>query len=221
MEERKGEAFADTEQLTVIGRHLHTGDPAPDFRLDYLDLADLTVRTISLADSAGMVRLLNVVNSLERPVCQRVTRQWEALSATLPPNACIYTVSMDPPQMQASFQDSASVLHQALSAQRSEQFGQDYGVWLKEWRLLQRAVFVLDRNDRIVRFSVEGLEGTVGAKSIGVFTFARSDGTLPDDVWWDDRFWPPLQPPQVEPATLKALDETTGRTATCPIPALY
>jgi thioredoxin-dependent peroxiredoxin len=52
--------------------------------------------------------------------------------------------------MQANFQNSAGVLHQALSAQRSEQFGQDYGVWLKEWRLFQRAVFVLDRNDRIV-----------------------------------------------------------------------
>ena len=52
--------------------------------------------------------------------------------------------------MQANFQDSAGVLHQVLSAQRSEQFGQDYGVWLKEWRLLQRAVFVIDRNDSIV-----------------------------------------------------------------------
>ena len=41
------------------------------------------------------------------------------------------------------------MLHQVLSAQRSEQFGQDYGVWLKEWRLLQRSVFVLDRNDHI------------------------------------------------------------------------
>ena len=73
----------------------------------------------------------------------------------------------------------------------------------------------------IVRFSVEGLEGAAGAKSIGVFTFARLDGTLPDDVWWDGRFWPPLQPPQVDSATLKALDEVTGRTATCQIPALY
>ncbi|TMD99848.1 MAG: redoxin domain-containing protein [Chloroflexi bacterium] len=150
MEERMGEAFAGTEQLTVMGRHLHAGDPAPDFRLDYLDLADQAVRTISLADSTGLVRLLSVVNSLERPVCQRVTRQWEALCAALPPNACIYTVSVDSPQMQARWQDSVGVLHQALSAQRSEQFGQDYGVWLKEWRLLQRAVFVIDRHDRIV-----------------------------------------------------------------------
>ena len=127
MEERMGEAFTGTERLTVVGRKLHAGDPASDFRLDYLDLADLAVRTVGLADSAGMVRLLSVVNSLERPVCQRVTRQWEALSAALPSNACIYTVSRDSPQMQANFQDSAGVLHQALSAQRSEQFGQDYG----------------------------------------------------------------------------------------------
>ena len=39
---------------------------------------------------------------------------------------------------------SSAVLH------RSEQFGQDYGVLIKEWRLLQRAVVVIDRNDRIV-----------------------------------------------------------------------
>ena len=150
MEERIGEAFAGNEQLTIIGKKLHAGDSAPNFCLDYVDLADMAVRTISLADSAGLVRLLNVVNSLERPVCQRVTRQWEALCATLPPEACIYTVSMDSPQMQARWQYSAGVLHQVLSAQRSEQFGQNYGVWLKEWRVLQQAVFVLDRHDQIV-----------------------------------------------------------------------
>ena len=150
MKERIGEAFAGTEQLTVTGRKLHAGEAAPNFCLDYLDLADLVVRTISLADSTGMVRLLSVVNSLERPVCQFVTRQWEALCAALPPNACIYTVSMDSPQVQARWQDTVGVLHQVLSAHRGDQFGQDYGVWLKEWRLLQQAVFVLDRNNHIV-----------------------------------------------------------------------
>ena len=42
------------------------------------------------------------------------------------------------------------MLHQALSAQHSAQFGQDYGVWIKEWRLLQRSVVVIDRANRIV-----------------------------------------------------------------------
>ena len=150
MEERIGEAFSGNEPLTVIGKQLHSGEAAPDFCLDYLDLVDRAVRTVGLADSAGMVRLLNVVNSLERLLCQQVTRRWEDLCADVPPNACIYTVSMDSPQMQASWQDSEGVLHQALSASRSEQFGQDYGVWLKQWRLLQRAVFVIDRHAHIV-----------------------------------------------------------------------
>jgi len=150
MEERVGEAFAGTEQFTVMGRQLQRGDSAPDFRLDYLDLVDLVVRTITLADVPGIVRLLSVVNSLGCPVCQHVTRQWEALCADLPSDAYIYTVSRDSPQMQAKFQETTGVLHQALSAHRSEQFGQDYGVWLKEWRLLQRAVFVIDRTDHIV-----------------------------------------------------------------------
>jgi thioredoxin-dependent peroxiredoxin len=150
MEERKGEAFAGTERLTIRGRQLLRGDLAPDFCLDYLDLADLVIRTISLADGAGMVRLLSVVNSLQRLVCLRVTQQWETYRALLPAHACIYTVSRDSPQMQATFQETTGVLHQALSAHRSEQFGLDYGVWLKEWRLLQRAVFVIDRTDRIV-----------------------------------------------------------------------
>jgi thiol peroxidase len=151
MEERKDLAFTGTESIiTVIGKQLHPGEAAPDFSLEYLDLADRVVRTVDLADSAGMVRLLTVVNSLERPLCQVVTRRWEAVCADLPPNTCMYTVSMDPPQTQARWQDIAGVLHQALSAHRSQQFGQDYGVWLKEWRQLARAVFVIDRHDRIV-----------------------------------------------------------------------
>lgn len=149
MEERMDEAFAGAEPFAVTGRQLHAGDRAPDFTLDYLDLADMAVRTICLADSTGSVRLLNVVNSLASPLCQQVIKQWETLRVRLPPDACIYTVSMDPPQVQARWQDSEGVLHQVLSAHRSDQFGQDYGVWLNQWRQLARAVFVLDRADRI------------------------------------------------------------------------
>ena len=150
MEERMGDAFVGSEHLTVIGRRLHPGGTAPDFCLNYLDLVDMAVHTVRLSDSAGLVRLLSMVNSLERPVCQVVTRRWEALCAALPPDACIYTVSMDPPQVQARWQDRTGVLHQALSGHHSVQFGQDYGVWLKEWHLLQRSVVVIDRTDRIV-----------------------------------------------------------------------
>ena len=52
--------------------------------------------------------------------------------------------------MQACWQESAGVLHQALWAHRREPFGQQDGVWPKEWRQLARTVFVLDRTAHIV-----------------------------------------------------------------------
>ena len=149
MEERTGEAFELSEQLTVVGRKLRPGDAAPDFELQHVDPADSSAHAVRLAGSAGKVRLLNVVNSLDTSVCHIETRQWDKLRGDLPPDVVVYTISMDLPYAQARWQNSEGVTHQALSAHRSEQFGQDYGVLLKEWRLLQRAVFVIDRDGRI------------------------------------------------------------------------
>ncbi|HET8630590.1 MAG TPA: thiol peroxidase [Thermomicrobiales bacterium] len=149
IEERVGEAFELDEQLTVVGRKLQPGDPAPDFTLDYFDPAAGGIRPARLADSAGMVRLLNVVNSLDTPVCHVETRAWERLRADLPDGVEVFTISMDLPFAQTRWQSAEGVTHRALSAHRSEQFGRDYGTLIKEWRLLQRAVFVINRTDRI------------------------------------------------------------------------
>lgn len=149
-EERVGEAFELGEQLTVLGRKLLPGEPAPDFQLDYLDSGDSSIHHMQLADSAGMVRLLNVVNSIDTPVCHVETHRWEQIASEFPPDARVYTVSMDLPFALARWQAAEGVAHQALSTHRSEQFGEAYGVLIKEWRLLQRAVFIIDRHDRIV-----------------------------------------------------------------------
>ena len=147
--ERTGEAFELGEQLTVEGAKLQPGDPAPPFALEHFDPAEQTMRTVRLADTAGRVRLLNVINSLDTPVCHVETRRWENLRADLPPDVAVYTISMDLPYAQARWQTAEGVTHESLSAHKDEAFGCDYGVLIREWRLLQRAVFVVDRNDRI------------------------------------------------------------------------
>ncbi len=83
MHERTDEAFELGERLTVVGKKLLPGEVAPDFLLDCLDGCDSSIRQIRLADSAGTVRLLNVVNSLDTPVCQVETRRWEQLAKEL------------------------------------------------------------------------------------------------------------------------------------------
>lgn len=150
MYERVGEAFAQHEQLTVIGEKLQLGASAPDFTLDYVDLLDMIVYCTQLADTAGSIRILSIVNSLDRATCRQQTRRWEALRlSSLPPDVCLYTISMDLPQMHLDWQVAEAIIHQTLSAHNREQFGHDYGLLLKEWHLLQRAIFIIDRNNHI------------------------------------------------------------------------
>ena len=149
-EERTGEAFEQQEQLTVVGSKLQPGEPAPEFVLDRLNATTGVIAQEHLLDSAGQVRLLNIINSVDTPVCHVQTRRWEDLQASLPGGVRLYTISMDLPFAQSRWQGAEQVGHVLLSAHRSEQFGQDYGVLLKEWRLLQRAVVVIDRTDQVV-----------------------------------------------------------------------
>jgi thiol peroxidase len=151
MEERAGEAFELGERLTVVGGKLEPGMTAPPFTLDSFDSAAGTIRQIQLSDSQGKVRLLNIVNSLDTPVCHVETQRWESIRVALPPeDVVVYTISMDLPYAQARWQTNENVNHEMLSSHRSEQFGQDYGVLIKEWRLLQRTVLVIDEDDKII-----------------------------------------------------------------------
>ncbi|MEP6692916.1 MAG: thiol peroxidase [Gemmatimonadaceae bacterium] len=148
--ERRGEAFEGDVKLTVVGQKLKPGDAAPDFTLDALAPGDAAPREVTLAGGAGRVRLLHVVNSLDTPVCHVGAHRFEAMrSADLAPAVDVYTVSMDLPFAQQRWRAAEHVEHDALSGHRSEDFGRAYGVLLREWRLLQRAVFVIDGRGRV------------------------------------------------------------------------
>jgi thioredoxin-dependent peroxiredoxin len=148
-EERTGEAFEFDERLTVVGGKLKPGDAAPEFELEYFDPENEQMETVRLSDSAGEVRLLSVVNSLDTPVCHAETHRFEDARPDLPPDVRLYTISMDLPFAQARWHQQEGVSHRSLSAHKSERFGREYGVLLKEWRMLQSGVFVVDKNDRI------------------------------------------------------------------------
>ena len=66
-----------------------------------------------------------------------------------------------------------------------------------------------------VNFTVENLAGATGAKSIGIFTTVKADGTF-SNVVWDGRTWA-----RGGTANLRAIDKASGQSITTPIPALY
>jgi thiol peroxidase len=149
MVERTGEAFEFDIKLTVVGAQLQKGDKAPEFELEKFDPYAESMSTVKLSDTTGKVRLLNVINSIDTPVCHIETHRWQDEAARIP-GIEIFTISMDLPFALGRWQKAEEVNETFLSAHASEDFGVLYGVLLKEWRLLQRAVFVIDGDGTIV-----------------------------------------------------------------------
>ena len=89
--------------------------------------------------------VLNVVNSVDTPVCDVQTRRVDGLF----PGSTVLTVRMDLPFALARWTASAGVTHAAVSSHRSEDFGRAYGVLIREWRELQRSIFAIDPRGRL------------------------------------------------------------------------
>ena len=145
--ERVGGVTQKGKPMTVIGAKLKPGDKAPDFRLVANDLSEVT-----LADSAGKVRLISVVPSLDTSICDLQTRRFNQEAAGFGADVVVLTVSVDLPYAQKRWCGAAGVERvQTLSDHRDMNFGDAYGTHIKELRLEQRSIFVVDR-DGVIRY---------------------------------------------------------------------
>ena len=130
--------------LTVIGKSLTIGDAAPDFKL-----LDNSLELKTLADYGDAVKLLSIVPSLDTGVCDLQTRQFNE-DMIEQPGAIVITVSVDLPFAQKRWCGNAGLKEAiTLSDHRDVSFGKAYGVLIEELRLLARAVFAADRQNKI------------------------------------------------------------------------
>ena len=141
--------------VTLGGNPIHlggefpkTGSAAPAFSLVAADLRDLTLK-----DFAGKRKVLNIVPSLDTPVCATSTRKFNEAAGKLA-NTVVLCVSGDLPFAAKRFCDMeglANVSH--LSTFRTPGFMKDWGVAFAEGPLLGltvRAVVVVDENDKVI-----------------------------------------------------------------------
>ncbi|MFN8005824.1 MAG: thiol peroxidase [Terriglobia bacterium] len=144
-QERQGAVTFLGSPLTALGPELKAGDPAPAFSVLSNDL-----KPVTLASSAGKVRLLSVVPSLDTPVCDAQTRRFNQEAANLGDQVVILTLSMDLPFAQKRWCGAAGIDRlQTLSDHYAGAFGLSYGTLIKELRLHSRAIFVVDGQDKI------------------------------------------------------------------------
>lgn len=144
--ERFGLIQVGGKDATVIGDDLKVGSNAPDFSVQANDWSVLR----GLADTAGKVRIIAALPSLETDVCDRETRRFNEEAAKLSKDIVVEVVSTDLPYTQKRWCGAAGVDQvRTLSDHMTAEFGERYGVLIKERRILRRAVFVVDRNGKL------------------------------------------------------------------------
>jgi thiol peroxidase len=147
MTERSGIITFKGNPFTLLGPELKVGDKAPEFAV-----VDNGLAPVSLADSAGKVRIISSVPSLDTPVCDTETRRFNQEAAGLPGDVVVLTISLDLPFAQKRWCGAAGIDKvTTLSDYRERSFGQNYGVLIKELLLLTRAIFVVD-SQGVIRY---------------------------------------------------------------------
>lgn len=140
MQDRKTVVTMKGNPLTLVGKGVNVGEPAPDFEVVANDLS-----AVKLSSFRGKSCLISSVPSLDTSVCDLQTRRFNEQAKTLGSNVVILTISMDLPFAQKRWCGAAGVENvQTLSDHRKAEFGRAFGVLIKELRLLARAVFVVD-----------------------------------------------------------------------------
>jgi thiol peroxidase len=143
--ERAGATTLKGNPLTLVGPELKAGDAAPDFAL-----VDNSLKPVTLKDTGNQVRIISVVPSLDTPVCDAQTKRFNEEAAKLP-DLSIITVSMDLPFAQKRWCNDFQVDNvKMLSDHKDASFGANYGTLIKELRIESRAIFVVDRDNKVV-----------------------------------------------------------------------
>ena len=141
--------------ITLKGNEIHTngelpaiGSQAADFKLVDAELGDR-----SLADYAGQKKLLNIVPSLDTPVCATSTRKFNEAAAGQN-NVVMLVISADLPFAMGRFCSAEGIDKVVpLSMMRSRNFAKDYGVLIEDGPLAgitARAIVILDESDKVV-----------------------------------------------------------------------
>lgn len=145
MEERTDVTKFQGNPVTLLGPELKVGDPAPNFQV-----VDTSLTPVTLADFKGKTKIICTVPSLDTPVCDTEIRRFNQEAAQLAESIVVLTISLDLPFAQKNWCAAAGIERViTLSDYQDRSFGVAYGVLIKELKLLSRAIFIVDAEDKI------------------------------------------------------------------------
>ena len=145
MTERAGMVTLEGSPLTLLGEEIRPGQQAPDFAA-----LDGNLHEVGLGDLKGKIKLIASVPSLDTPICDLQIKRFNDEASKISKDVAIVFISMDLPFAQKRFCQAYEIKKvRTLSDHRDASFGLKYGVLVKELRLLSRAIFVMDKQDKV------------------------------------------------------------------------
>ena len=140
-------------QVTMKGQPLQTngelpkvGQDAPDFELTASDMSQ-----VKLSDSAGKIRILSIVPSVDTSVCSLQTARFDQELQKLADDVVGYSISVDTPfALKRWIGEESAEKIKALSDFKDHQCLRDYGVYIEDMGMAARSVVIVDGDGKVV-----------------------------------------------------------------------
>ncbi|TKB46030.1 thiol peroxidase [Thalassotalea mangrovi] len=137
---------AGGKPITLLGEPVNVGDDAPQFTV-----VNERFEKVSLSDFAEKTVMISVVPSLDTGVCSTQTKRFNNEVSSLPSDVVLLTISNDLPFAQKRFCSTEKVDKiKVLSDSVWRDFGNKYGLLIKDMGLLTRAIIIIDKDGKVV-----------------------------------------------------------------------
>lgn len=136
---------AGTKYVTLLGTQVNVGEKAPNFKV-----VNENFSPIELTNYQEKTVLISVVPSLDTGVCSIQTKRFNEEVATMADDIVMLTISNDLPFAQKRFCKAENIDKvKVLSDAVWRDFGEKYGLLIKDMGLLTRAIFIVEPNGTI------------------------------------------------------------------------
>ena len=132
--------------VTLVGKQVKVGEKAPNFKV-----VDENFSPVELNHFSNKNILISVVPSLDTGVCSLQTKRFNDEIVNLPHDLISLTISNDLPFAQKRFCATEKIDRiKVLSDSVWRNFGQHYGLLIKDMGLLSRAILVINNKGILV-----------------------------------------------------------------------
>lgn len=146
---RSGAVTFKGNPLTLAGNAVQVGQQAPDFKAHRF--ADGAMQEVTLASLKGKPTIISVVPSLDTPVCQKQTRNFNQQLGSYGDRINAITMSLDLPFAMNRFCGAENITNiKSVSDYQDRSFGRNWGMLIEELKILARGTFVLDKDGKVV-----------------------------------------------------------------------